>query len=141
MADRPKRADQRPRRDDDGIHWIQATSKNGVPYEIGFRNIEHSEERGVVVTKDYYPKPVNWPVADDSWKETTGEVAQTIRRYNLHRNGGWSIYEYRLDFINKEIRSYRFWDETEDYYDVGTNAIGDHFVRFSSDKPTIKYVT
>jgi len=45
------------------------------------------------------------------------------------------------DFINKEIRSYRFWDETEDYYDVGTDAIGDHFVRFNSDKPTIKYVT
>ena len=116
------------------IMWTKATSKNGVPFEFGVRK-----------TKDQIPTvkggggtvAVNWPVGDDTWKPVTNVLG--ISQYKVHDNRP-SVYDYRLEFINTATWDFKFWDEAGDSYRVNTYSIGDHFVRYNSNQPTIKIV-
>lgn len=145
---------------DDGIEWTKAMSKNGVPFEVGINRTQvtgaslsplslrdmlkkysqdHQKEfkgRSVLQTYKY---PVNWPVGDDTWKQSPALLAfDWIPQYKLHDNGA-SIYSYRLDFTSKTGGSihYYFYDESGDYYRVFVVLSGDHYVRYNSNQPTI----
>jgi len=132
--------------DNHGIEWTKATSKNGVPFEVGFVGIKKTDSKVTVkdnredFTRATSPHfPINWPVGDDTWKWTSGELNRDwISRYKLHDNRP-SIYDYRLDITSVASRSvtYVFTDETFDSYSFKVNSEGDHYVRYNSDRPTI----
>jgi len=128
--------------DNDGIEWTKATSKNGVPFEVGIKRTnlkatakDHREDF-TQATSPFFR--VNWPVGDDTWKWTSGKLNRDwISRYKLHDNRP-SIYDYRLD-ITSVARpvTYKFMDETYDTYSLSVFLEGDHYVRYNSEKPTI----
>lgn len=134
----------------DDIQWIKGASQNGAPFEFGIRKSDYSPEiqkkvEEALGDKDKAPTgtppmPVNWPVGDDNWKPTTGDVSGYINRYKLHANHGGIFYDYQLDFTAKETGTYVFWDESKDYYKVTVILPGDHYVRYNSGRPTINYV-
>ena len=45
-----------------------------------------------------------------------------------------------LTLRTSSLGSYRFFDETGDYYDIQCNKNRDHYVKYNSDKPTIVLV-
>ncbi|GJE85920.1 hypothetical protein PsYK624_020000 [Phanerochaete sordida] len=125
----------------DGIRWMRATSRKGIEYEIGVpvkaandvgEPHSHGPDFGMTVL---------WSVAN-TWIDLPRDqmVKSGIERYNLSTQSG-SFYDYRLTFANNQTYDFHFWDETGDSYRVNTFSIGEHYVRFNSDKPTIVYVT
>jgi hypothetical protein len=139
-------ADQLPLIDDDSIQWTKVLSKNGVPFEVGVKKTEHSIEgesqvalRGQPIAHIGTPIPVYWLVGDNTWKPTSGEVlGRCITRYSLFRNSGY--YDNILYITNNQRRVFWFWDETGDYYEIDTYLERDHYVRYNSNQPTIRWV-
>jgi hypothetical protein len=136
-------ADQLPPPDDNGIQWKKATSKNGVPFEVGSKTTENPIDKSEAATRATSQAgryPVYWPVGDQSWK-TTPEVEHfvDISRYRLYRTTG--IYDYRLEFTNVRGWDFNFWDQSGDLYTKSTLINGDHYIRYSSSSPTIRFVS
>ena len=131
--------------DDGSIEWKTATSQNGVPFSVGREKIESvTEEKAEAAAKSLkdFGIVVNWPVGDRSWKDTTDEVKKVtgITRYRL-----WAVESfpsrYELDFTNTIPYSFSFSDETGDRYQVNTWTAGNHSVQYSSEKPTIVFIS
>ncbi|KAH9953271.1 hypothetical protein BC827DRAFT_1273622 [Russula dissimulans] len=130
--------------DDEGIEWTKATSKNGVPYEVGIQKskVKDHREDFTQAADPFFHINVRWPVriGDDKWKWTVGELNRDwISRYKVHDNQPSTIYDYRLDITSKTSRAvaYFFTDESDDYYTIKALYAGDHYVRYNSKKPTI----
>jgi hypothetical protein len=101
-----------------------------------FLGQKDAEAPRVLETHEY---TVDWPVGDDSWKETTGELHDNwIFRYSLHDNSV-SIYDYRLDFTSLAGVgfNYNFYDKSGDSYSIFVVLGGDHYIQFNSSDPTI----
>ena len=125
-----------------GIVWKEMKSENGATFEVGVQ-ASGAAARGIDEGEPDRPREgppiaVDWPVGDDTWKDVdTG--AKGITRYKLHSNSP-SIWKYRLDFSNVRTGTFVFFDESGDGYKVATYQIGDHYVRYNSPRPTIKWV-
>lgn len=92
---------------------------------------------------DYGFVPVNWTVGNDDWIDTDQAVKdEGVKRYKLYFNGHPNVYSYTLEFTNTKGWSYHFIDDAEkhDCYGVETWVNGDHWVKYNSDSPTIKFV-
>lgn len=122
-----------------GIVWKEMKSENGATFEVGVKVSGAATDEGEPDRpRDGPPIAVDWPVGDDTWKDVdTG--AKGITRYKLHSNSP-SIWKYRLDFSNVRTGPFVFFDESGDGYKVSTYQIGDHYVRYNSPRPTIKWV-
>ncbi|KAJ7816016.1 hypothetical protein B0H13DRAFT_2460905 [Mycena leptocephala] len=137
-----------------GFHWVNATSKNGKPFRIGYPKTnpdhfltERSElARGVassdLETRDYQWYSVVWPVASDgSWKEVTN-VPQ-LTKYDLFEQSQPRIYKYALDVYLTNTgwgTTYTFEDQEGDEYPLTAFTNGKHNVDYDSDAPNIKRV-
>ncbi|KAF9265173.1 hypothetical protein L218DRAFT_159772 [Marasmius fiardii PR-910] len=85
--------------------------------------------------------PVNWTVGADNWIVTDpATVNEGISRYQLYFNGHPNVFDYTLEFTNTTGWSFHFLDETKDCYSCETLLNRDHYFKYSSDKPTIKYI-
>jgi len=80
---------------------------------------------------------VYWEVGDDSWKDAQQEIQDLgISRYRLYPSSA-PFEEYVLEFTNTQGWTFRFFDQSDDFYDCFTFFNGDHLIRYSSDRPTI----
>jgi len=136
--------------DDSSIQWETVTKKDGVPYKVGWKKIDCAEEENVVAAKvgkakakEDFGIAVNWPVAFE-WVKLSPDVADTtgISQYNLWKCDS-VLYTYCLHIFN-DVHDYHynyvFYDETGDDYSINTWRNGEHYVQYSSEKPTIVFV-
>lgn len=85
--------------------------------------------------------PVNWPVGDDKWIDTDQSVKdEGISRYCLYFNGHPNVDSYTLEFTNTKGWSFHFIDDTKDVYSIDTVWNSDHWLKYNSEQPTIKFV-
>lgn len=90
---------------------------------------------------------VNWPVGDDSWKDTEEFFKKKtgIYRYRLYEQSPPTIYQYALyisviDGGSGWGRTYTFEDQEGDEYPLTVFTDGDHSVKYNSKAPRIKRV-
>ena len=121
---------------DDNIQWTQVRSQSGVVFEVGVaKDVVNAESLKKVEIQ------VNWPLTNGVWKNTEGEVAKYISQYKLDKNYWSPLWDWRLDFTNKQKGTFGFTDETGDTYYVSCYFEGDYYVRYNSKMPAIKKVT
>ncbi|KAH9953278.1 hypothetical protein BC827DRAFT_164265 [Russula dissimulans] len=135
-------ADRLSHIDDDGIEWTNATSKNGVLFEIGIKKtdleVTVKDHRGGSTQAANPFFHVNWPVGDDTWKSTSGELNRDwISRYKLPDNPPSIYYRLHITSVTRRTATYVFTDEADDSYTLKVHSVGDHTVRYFSEKPTI----
>ena len=136
--------------DQGAIEWRQARSKKGVVFEIGVaKNATGGAAKSEVTqtAADIQPRYdahilVNWPVTGDTWVPTLpgSQVESYISRYMLTTSTWLPIYDWKLEFTNIVNGRFQFIDETEDEYQVDCERIGDHYVRYNSERPTIRQI-
>ncbi|KAF7360659.1 hypothetical protein MVEN_00797600 [Mycena venus] len=136
-----------------GFHWVDAMSKNGRPFRIGYpkANSGHilTERSGLaggaggstLETREFKWYSVDWPVGDSSWKEVTN-VPQ-LTKYALYENSQPRIYTYVLHVYLTNTgwgTTYTFEDQEGDEYALTAFTNGQHSIDFNSDAPRIKRV-
>ena len=128
------------------VEWKDHISAKGKPFQIGLRkgsssaadvanqSLEGKKDFGITV---FWENTNNvWmPVTPNSTIETTAITRYSLGPYNQ------SGYQWIFYFTNTEHYDYNFHDKTGDSYEVNTYINRDHYVRYSSDDPTIIYVT
>ncbi|KAH9960321.1 hypothetical protein BC827DRAFT_1155879 [Russula dissimulans] len=147
-------ADQLSHPDYDDIEWTEATSKNGVPFLVGVRRTEvkgapffcppslrdHRDDFKRPRALDTYECGVNWPVGNESWKQTSAGPLHTnfISKYSLYESSV-PFFDYRLDIyhVSDHKVKYTFHDQTGDHYTLHVYLVGKHYVLYNSDRPTI----
>lgn len=137
---------QFPVLDEGNIQWRDATTKNGVSFQIGVKTtVDTVKEKfkgratnDAHAASSTFSVSVRWTVGDTTWKSTPADVKRitAITRYSLHKNSD-SIYAYRLNFTNTENYDYFFRDDSGEMYEVNTFSNGDHYLRYNSDTPSI----
>lgn len=131
---------------EDGTQWATGTSHKGASFRSGPSPNTTPKEDGeappesqvgdMKIAVARYATKVDWPVGDDTWKETSWEVKNLgISRYRLYK-ATWSTYKYRLEITNTKGWVFAFYDKW-DYYVLHTIRNGDHCVEYSSDSPRI----
>jgi len=128
-----------PSFDDSEVQWENATSTKGNPYMIGFRKNQDDSDR--TIAEESWE--VYWPISTD-WQQALGPVNSDggIAMYKLLDAKGW-VFKYELNISIKENYPqgvYYFCDETKDCYEIRVCNIGDHYVNYNSDKPTVRRV-
>ncbi|KAF9256736.1 hypothetical protein L218DRAFT_966013 [Marasmius fiardii PR-910] len=88
--------------------------------------------------------PVNWKVGEDKWIDADQATKdEGVSRHQLWKSGEFptsEIYAYRLIFTNTKGWSFHFLDDTQDCYNCATIRNGNHYIKYNSDQPTIKFV-
>lgn len=134
--------------DEETYYLKECVSKNGNKYQVGYLNEEDalkdaSHSYGNLESKSTFFQEVDWPVENpQTWVTITSEEIETteITRYSLSDNYRMSYYDYRLLFTNLKHYDYYFVDEDGDIYECNTYRNGNHYIRYNSNKPTIKMV-
>ncbi|KAJ7495074.1 hypothetical protein FB451DRAFT_1213284 [Mycena latifolia] len=125
-----------------GFHWVDAMSKNGKPFRIGYpkTDSEHLTETSQSALEargdEWYT--VSWPVSDRSPKDVT-DVPQ-LTRYALYEQGQPRIYTYTLEvYLTNTGRgtTYAFEDQAGDEYSLSAFTNGYHNLHFDSEQPKI----
>ena len=130
-------SDQPPAVDQTKIQWKNATSKKGVPFQIG--TMKKSTAVGATSNNGVN---VNWPLTPPGIWVPTPELVDpvAISGYALVESDTvLSIYAYTLNFQNVGITHYDycFTDGTGDSYQCNTYEDGFHYINYNSDNPTI----
>ncbi|KAF9262701.1 hypothetical protein L218DRAFT_960182, partial [Marasmius fiardii PR-910] len=85
--------------------------------------------------------PVNWKVGDAKWADADQATKdEGVSRYQLYYNGHPNVYDYTLEFTNTKGWSFHFLDDTKDCYSCDTALNRDHYIKYNSKEPTIKFV-
>jgi len=135
-----------------GFHWVDAMSKNGKPFRIGYpkTNSENLTERSELAsgaapsaleTREFIWYNVDWPVGDSSWKDVTN-VPQ-LTRYALYEQSQPRLYTYALYVYLTNTgwgTTYTFEDQEGDEYPLTAFTNGAHSVDFDSSEPKIRRV-
>jgi len=142
-------ADQLSLPDENGFQWMNATTKNGKPYRIGYpigiRGTEHSTERQSILALDkrgFTWYPVLWPTGNSNWRPVTNVPQLTA--YALYEQSIPRIYTYALKvYLTQTGRgtTYTFEDQGGDEYSLTAFTDGKHSVDFNSRvQPSIRRV-
>ncbi|KAF9256754.1 hypothetical protein L218DRAFT_175488 [Marasmius fiardii PR-910] len=145
--------------DANGKVWKRMQSKGGKDFEFGCKESDlkqaietYGTESDIsipataTIQKAYAADnhgwvPVNWKVGDDKWIATDQAVEdEGISQYQLYFNGHPNVYDYTLEFTNTKGWSYHFIDDTQDCYGCDTWRDCDHYIKYNSAQPTIKFV-
>ncbi|KAI0377910.1 hypothetical protein F5Y04DRAFT_284377 [Hypomontagnella monticulosa] len=90
---------------------------------------------------------VDWRVGDGTWEKTSEGFAKTtgIDRYRLYEQSFPNFWTYRLE-VNLVAgasgwgRTYGFDDGTGDEYLITAFRDGEHYTRYNSRRPNIRWV-
>lgn len=139
------------------IKWESFVTPGGKKYEVGHLDVaKPTLVEGLSVTgptsastkaESESDSPlsydVNWPVGTETAKSLSGSIKDDghLEEYELYKQTGLVIYDYILYFHNFSTHyDYTFTDESKDTYLCITASDGWHYVKYNSDKPTIKKV-
>jgi len=135
--------DQLPLSNENGFQWMNATTKNGKPYRIGYpigiSGTEHSIERESTLAVDkleFIWYNVLWPTNDSEWK--TVEIVPQLTKYALYEQGRPRIYKYALYVYLTNTgfgTTYTFEDNEGNEYPLTAFTDGSHAVDFDFDYP------
>ncbi|KAK4445465.1 hypothetical protein QBC34DRAFT_441682 [Podospora aff. communis PSN243] len=141
-----------PLPDNNGIIWTTRKTKDGKDFLHGWKRPVEGTDLGLAQGVQREDNPVDPEadnrenddlpvVGDEKWIATDPAVQdQGISRYALYFNGHPNVYSYTLDFTNTKGWSFSFIDESGDKYGVTTIQNGDHYLKYNSTAPTIKFV-
>ncbi|KAF9262690.1 hypothetical protein L218DRAFT_1000569 [Marasmius fiardii PR-910] len=88
--------------------------------------------------------PVNWKVGEAVWIDTDQATKdEGVSQYQLWKSTAYpssEFYAYMLWFTNTKGWCFHFLDDTHDCYNCSTIRNGEHYIKYNSDEPTIKFV-